>query len=74
MSSPSDGAVRIRPSSVPDGLITVEDHLERILRALGPLEAYDQPPAAHRGLVDDARKRLATLERTDAPASAVAPR
>ena len=38
------------------------------------LEAYDQPPAAHRGLVDDARKRLATLERTDAPASAVAPR
>ena len=43
MSTPSDGAVRVRPSSVPDGLITVEDHLERILRALGPLEAYDQP-------------------------------
>jgi molybdopterin molybdotransferase len=50
MSTPSDGAVRIRPSSVPDGLITVEDHLERILRALGPLEAYDQPVVESLGL------------------------
>jgi len=50
MSTPSDGAVRVRPSSVPDGLITVEDHLERILRALGPLEAYDQPVAESLGL------------------------
>jgi TolB-like protein len=39
------------------------------------LTAYDQPPAAHRALVEDARKRLATLEKTDAPArKAVAPR
>jgi len=50
MSTPSDGAVRVRPSSVPDGLITVEDHLERILRALGPLEAYDQPVVESLGL------------------------
>ncbi|HUS21168.1 MAG TPA: gephyrin-like molybdotransferase Glp [Aeromicrobium sp.] len=50
MSTPSDGAVRIRPSSVPEGLITVEDHLERILRALGPLEAYDQPVVESLGL------------------------
>ena len=50
MSTPSDGAVRARPSSVPDGLITVEDHLERILRALGPLEAYDQPVVESLGL------------------------
>ena len=39
------------------------------------LVAYDQPPAAHRGLVADARKRLAALEKTDAPGrKAVAPR
>lgn len=50
MSTPSDGAVRVRPSSVPEGLITVEDHLERILRALGPLEAYDQPVVESLGL------------------------
>jgi molybdopterin molybdotransferase len=42
--------VRVRPSSVPDGLITVEDHLERILRRLGPLEAYDQPIVESLGL------------------------
>ncbi len=48
MSSPSD--TRVRPSSVPDGLITVEDHLERILRAVGPLEAYDQPVVESLGL------------------------
>lgn len=48
MSSPSD--TRVRPSSVPDGLITVEDHLERILRAVGPLEAYDQPIVESLGL------------------------
>lgn len=41
---------RVRPSSVPDGLITVEDHLERILRDLGPLEAYDQPAVESLGL------------------------
>ena len=39
------------------------------------LTGYDQPPSAHRGLVEDARKRLATLEKTDVPATrAVAPR
>ena len=31
-------------------------------------EAYDQPSPAHRPLVDDAKRRLAQLERTDAPA------
>jgi molybdopterin molybdotransferase len=41
---------RIRPSSVADGVITVEDHLERVLRALGPLEAYDQPVVESLGL------------------------
>jgi serine/threonine-protein kinase len=29
------------------------------------VRSYDLPPAAHRGLVDDARKRLARLESTD---------
>ena len=39
------------------------------------LVAYDQPPPAHRGLVEDARKRLAVLGQADAPArKAVAPR
>ena len=34
------------------------------------LEAYDQPPPAHRALVDDAKRRLALLEKTDAPVRA----
>ena len=39
------------------------------------LTAYDQPPAAHRALVEDAKRRLAQLEKTDAPAlKTVAPR
>jgi hypothetical protein len=39
------------------------------------LAAYDQPPPAHRALVEDARRRLALLEKTDAPArSTIAPR
>jgi TolB-like protein len=39
------------------------------------LIAYDQPPAAHRALVEDAKRRLVQLDRTDAPArKAVAPR
>jgi hypothetical protein len=29
--------------------------------------AYDQPPPAHRALVDDAKRRLARLEQPDAP-------
>ena len=32
------------------------------------LDSYDQPPAAHRGLVEDAKKRMAALSKTDAPA------
>ena len=37
--------------------------------------AYDQPPAAHRELVADAKRRLAQLEATDVPARrTVAPR
>ena len=31
-------------------MITVEDHLERILRGVGPLEAYDQPIVESLGL------------------------
>jgi hypothetical protein len=39
------------------------------------LDAYDQPPPAHRALVDDAKRRLAQLEATDAPArGTVAPK
>jgi hypothetical protein len=39
------------------------------------LDAYDQPPPAHRTLVEDARRRIAQLEKTDAPArETVAPR
>lgn len=39
------------------------------------LTMYDQPPAAHRAIVDDARTRLAQLEATDAaPRRTVAPR
>lgn len=41
---------RPRPASIPDDLITVEDHLERILRGVGPLEPYDQPIVESLGL------------------------
>ena len=41
---------RPRPASISDDLITVEDHLERILRGVGPLEAYDQPIVESLGL------------------------
>ena len=41
---------RPRPASIADDMITVEDHLERILRAVGPLEAYDQPIVESLGL------------------------
>ena len=43
-------ATRPRPSSVPDGVLTVEDHLEKILRGIGPLAAYDQPLVESLGL------------------------
>ena len=36
------------------------------------LDAYDQPPPAHRALVEDAKRRLARLEKTDAPAQRTA--
>jgi hypothetical protein len=32
------------------------------------VDAYDSPPPAHRALVEDAKRRLARLEKTDAPA------
>lgn len=41
---------RPRPASIPDGLLTVEDHLEKILRGIGPLAAYDQPLVESLGL------------------------
>ncbi|MEJ7633761.1 gephyrin-like molybdotransferase Glp [Aeromicrobium sp.] len=43
-------ATRPRPSSIRDGLLTVEDHLEKILRGIGPLGAYDQPIVESLGL------------------------
>lgn len=43
-------APRVRAASIPDGLLTVEDHLERILRGIGPLEPYDQPIVESLGL------------------------
>lgn len=41
---------RVRPASVPDGYLTVEDHLETILRGVGPLEPYEQPLVESLGL------------------------
>lgn len=41
---------RPRPASIPDGVLTVEDHLELILRGTGPLEPYDQPLVDSLGL------------------------
>jgi molybdopterin molybdotransferase len=41
---------RPRPASIPDGVLTVEDHLEIILRGTGPLEPYDQPLVDSLGL------------------------
>jgi hypothetical protein len=38
------------------------------------LRSYDMPPAAHRGLVEDAKKRVARLEATDAAAQKAGPR
>ncbi|MET0448007.1 MAG: gephyrin-like molybdotransferase Glp [Aeromicrobium sp.] len=43
-------ATRVRPASIPEGFLTVEDHLERILRGIGPLAAYDQPLVESLGL------------------------
>lgn len=41
---------RLRAASIPDGFLTVEDHLEKILRGIGPLAAYDQPLVESLGL------------------------
>lgn len=49
-SAPTPTAVRPRPASIPDGLLTIEQHLETILRGVGPLEAYDQPLVESLGL------------------------
>ena len=43
-------AARPRPESIPDGYLTVEQHLETILRGVGPLEPYDQPIVESLGL------------------------
>ncbi|MBP2389161.1 molybdotransferase-like divisome protein Glp [Aeromicrobium fastidiosum] len=44
------GQTRLRAASIPDGMLTVEDHLEKILRGIGPLAAYDQPLVESLGL------------------------
>ncbi|MET0468029.1 MAG: gephyrin-like molybdotransferase Glp [Aeromicrobium sp.] len=41
---------RVRAASIPEGVLTVEDHLEKILRGIGPLAAYDQPLVESLGL------------------------
>ena len=41
---------RPRSASIPEGVLTVEDHLERVLRGLGPLAPYDQPLVESLGL------------------------
>jgi len=41
---------RPRAAGIPDGVLTVEDHLEKILRGLGPLAPYDQPLVESLGL------------------------
>lgn len=43
-------ATRPRPASIREGFLTVEDHLEKILRGIGPLAAYDQPLVESLGL------------------------
>ena len=48
--SSADLPPRTRPVSVAPGRLTVEDHLETILRGIGPLAAYDQPVVESLGL------------------------
>jgi hypothetical protein len=38
------------------------------------VDSYDQPPPAHRAMVDEAKQRLAVLQRTDAPKAKAVPR
>jgi molybdopterin molybdotransferase len=47
---PSGPRPRPRPASIAEGRLTVEDHLEKILRGIGPLTAYDQPLVESLGL------------------------
>lgn len=49
-SAPRGPRPRPRPASIGDHLVTVEDHLERILRGIGPLAPYDQPLVESLGL------------------------
>src|SRR5699024_11383490 len=53
--APKGSAKRPRPASIADGMLTVEDHLEIVLRGIGPLEPYEQPlvEALNLPLVDD---------------------
>lgn len=41
---------RPRPQSIAEGRATIEDHLETVLRGVGPLAAYDQPIVESLGL------------------------
>ncbi len=41
---------RPRAASIREGFLTVEEHLEKILRGIGPLGAYDQPLVESLGL------------------------
>lgn len=41
---------RPRPHSIAEGRATIEDHLEAVLRGVGPLAAYDQPIVESLGL------------------------
>lgn len=48
--APAPTAARPRSESIPAGMLTVEQHLETILRGIGPLEPYDQPIIESLGL------------------------
>jgi molybdopterin molybdotransferase len=48
--APARPPARPRPASIREGFLTVEEHLEKILRGIGPLGAYDQPIVESLGL------------------------
>lgn len=57
---------RTRAQSIAPGVATVEDHLETILRGIGPLGAYDQPVVESLGLaLDEDVTSTITLPRFD---------
>jgi hypothetical protein len=82
----TDGALntaRTMGTGIPMGAIT-EFERAAALDAVGNREAaikhyhrvvdnYDQPPAAHRAMIDEAKQRLATLEKADAPKTRTVP-